>query len=231
MRRSIDLRQIISLIYVTSLTFNVGQFHYFYRDMFSLLKQKIEEHIQLTPEEFNWVTAQFQPKKLRKKQYLLQEGDVCRYAVFVEKGLLRSYTIDKKGNEHILQFALEGWWLSDLYSFFTLEPSIYTMDALEDCELLMLSRPNWDTLLEKMPKMERFFRILIQNNLIATQRRLMKTFSETAETKYQNLVETFPECFNRVPQHMIASYLGITRETLSRIRSNIARRQTGKSIL
>jgi len=199
--------------------------------MYELFLQECNKKVPLTPEEEGIIKTYLIPKKLRKKQYLLQEGDVCRYAVFVEKGLLRSYTIDKKGNEHILQFALEGWWMSDLYSFFTLEPSIYTMDALEDCELLMLSRPNWDTLLEKMPKMERFFRILIQNNLIATQRRLMKTFSETAETKYQNLVETFPECFNRVPQHMIASYLGITRETLSRIRSNIARKQTGKSIL
>ena len=194
--------------------------------MYELLRQKFDESIHLTDEEFEFCKTLFQPKKLRKKQYLLQEGDVCKYTIFVEKGILKSYTIDKKGNEHILQFAMEGWWIGDLYSFFTGLPSVYNIDALEECELLLITQPNWDILLERVPKLERFFRILIQNNLVATQKRLMGSFSETAEKKYQNLMNSFSDCFQRVPQHMIASYLGITRETLSRIRNNISKKKS-----
>jgi CRP-like cAMP-binding protein len=194
--------------------------------MFDLLYQKINEKITLTEEEFNLCKTLFSPKKLRKKQYILQEGDVCKYNIFVSKGLLRSYTIDDKGNEHILQFALEGWWTADLYSFFTEEPSLFTIEALEDSELLLITRPSWESLLQKLPVFERYFRILIQNNLIATQRRLMESLSETAERKYLKFIKTYPESVQRVPQHMIASYLGITRETLSRLRRDIA---SGKS--
>jgi len=194
--------------------------------MFDLLYQKINEKITLTEEEFNLCKTLFSPKKLRKKQYILQEGDVCKYNIFVTKGLLRSYTIDDKGNEHILQFALEGWWTADLYSFFTEEPSLFNIEALEDSELLLITRPSWESLLQQLPAFERYFRILIQNSLIATQRRLMDSLSETAERKYLKFMKTYPESVQRVPQHMIASYLGITRETLSRLRRDIA---SGKS--
>jgi CRP-like cAMP-binding protein len=194
--------------------------------MFELLYTKITEKISLSEEEFEVCKALFTPKKVRKKQFLLQEGDVSRYQIFVNKGLLRSYTIDEKGAEHILQFALEGWWTADLYSFFTEEPSLFNIEALEDSELLLINRPSWETLLEKLPVLERYFRILIQNNLIATQRRLMESLSETAEKKYLKFMKLYPESIQRVPQHMIASYLGITRETLSRLRRDIA---SGKS--
>lgn len=192
--------------------------------MFELLHKKITETISLSEEEFEFCKTLFLPKKVRKRRLLLEEGDVCKYTIFVEKGLLRSYTMDEKGAEHILQFALEGWWMGDLYSFFTGEPSSYYIEALEDCELLMITKPSWDLLLEKVPALERYFRILVQNNLITTQRRLMCSFSVTAGDKYQNLVESFPDILQRVPQHMIASYLGITRETLSRIRGQAVRR-------
>ena len=193
--------------------------------MFERLFTSISEKVSLADEEFEICKTLFQPKKLRKRQFLLQKGDVCKYTVFVEKGILRSYTTDEKGNEHILQFALEGWWMADLYSFFTNEASPYDMDALEDCELLMINQSSWNLLLDKVPALERYFRILIQNNLIATQRRLMGAMSETAEEKYTKLVESFPGCLQRIPQHMIASYLGITRETLSRTRSQMASRK------
>jgi CRP-like cAMP-binding protein len=192
--------------------------------MFELLHKKIAEKISITEEEFDYCKTLFLPKKLRKKHYLLQEGDVCKYTSFVENGLLRSYTIDEKGNEHILQFAEEGWWIADLYSFLTGEPSLFHMEALEDTELLLITRPSWELLLEKIPSFERYFRILIQNNLIATQRRLMGTLSETAEEKYIKFMKTYPDCMQRVPQHMIASYLGITPETLSRIRKQMVRK-------
>lgn len=193
--------------------------------MFELLHNKVTETISITEEEFNFCKTLFLPKKLRKKQYLLQEGDVCKYTAFVEKGILRTYSIDDKGNEHILQFSLEGWWVADLYSFLTGEDSIFNIEALEDCELLLITKPSWDALLDKVPAFERYFRILIQNNLIATQRRVMGALSETAEEKYTKLINNFPGCIQRVPQHMIASYLGVTPETLSRIRGNLASRK------
>jgi len=193
--------------------------------MYELFYKKITELITISETDFNFCKMLFLPKKLRKKQYLLQEGDVCKYNTFVSKGLLRSYTIDNKGTEHILQFAFEGWWIGDIYSFLTEKPSLFNIEALEECELLLISKPSMDLLLEKVPAFERYFRILIQNNLIATQKRLMGTLSETAEEKYINLMNNFPGCLQRVPQHMIASYLGITRETLSRIRSQMAARK------
>ena len=187
--------------------------------MFDYLHKKISETIDINEEEFNFAKTLFMPKKLRKRRFLMGEGDVCKYTIFVEKGLLRSYTVDDKGAEHILQFAMQGWWSGDLYSFLTGEISPYYIEALEDSELLLITKPSWDLLLEEVPAFERFFRILIQNNLIATQRRLMDSLSETAEEKYNKLLKDYPEIVQRVPQHMIASYIGITRETLSRIRS------------
>ena len=190
--------------------------------MFEFLHKKVDETINISEEEFEFAKTLFIPKKLRKKRFLLQDGDPCIYTTFVEKGLLRSFTIDEKGNEHILQFAMQGWWSADLYSFLTGEPSEYNIEALEDSELLLITKPSWDILLEEVPAFERYFRILIQNNLIVTQRRLMGTFSSTAEERYQKLLQDIPDVVQRVPQHMIASYIGITRETLSRIRKQIA---------
>jgi CRP-like cAMP-binding protein len=193
--------------------------------MFGLLAEKIRESITISEAEFNFCKGLFQPKKLRKKRFLLGEDDVCKYTAFVEKGLLRSFIIDEKGAEHILQFSLEGWWVADLSSFLTGEPSKYNIEALEDCELLLISKPSWDLLLDKIPAFERYFRILVENNLIVTQRRLIASFSDTAEEKYHKLLQNFPGILQRVPQHMIASYLGITRETLSRVRKQIAARK------
>ena len=193
--------------------------------MYELLYEKIRENISISEEEFNFCKTLFQPKKLRKKRFLLGEDDVCKYTAFVEKGLLRSFIIDEKGTEHILQFSLEGWWAADLSSFLTGEPSKYNIEALEDCELLFMTKPAWDLLLEKIPAFERYFRILIEKNLIVTQRRLIASFSDTAEEKYYKLIQNFPHILQRVPQHMIASYLGVTRETLSRVRGQIAARK------
>lgn len=190
--------------------------------MFEFLYKKVNETIDITDEEFEYAKTLFIPKKLRKKRFLLQDGDSCIYTTFIEKGLLRSFTIDDKGNEHILQFGIQGWWIADLYSFLTGETSEYNIEALEDSELLLITKSSWDLLLDEVPAFERYFRILIQNNLIATQRRLMGTMSTTAEERYTKLLQDFPDISQRVPQHMIASYIGVTRETLSRLRSQIA---------
>lgn len=192
--------------------------------MFELLFQKFSEKISLTEDEKKLCQGFFKPKKIRKRQYLLQEGDPCRYIAFVEKGMLRSYTMDEKGGEHIIQFAFEGWWIADQYSFLTGEPSVYNIDALEDSELLLISRQAEEEMLEKIPKFERYFRLLLQNSLIATQRRLEGSLSKSAEQRYNELTQSCPTIPQRVPQHMMASFLGITPETLSRIRKQIAKR-------
>ncbi|MBN8822068.1 MULTISPECIES: Crp/Fnr family transcriptional regulator [unclassified Spirosoma] len=187
--------------------------------MYDRLYQHISRLVSLTDDEFTLLKTLFIPKKLRRKHYLLQEGDVCKAIAFVEKGLLRAYTIDTKGTEHILQFAPEDWWISDMYSYLTGEPSDTQIDALEDSELLLLERINMDLMVESVPKMERFFRITLQNNYIATQRRIKSALSQSAEEKYADFIHRYPAIVQRVPQHMIASYLGITPAFLSRIRS------------
>lgn len=190
--------------------------------MFERLFQNLAEKVELTEDEKELTKTFFLPKKLRKRQYLLQEGDAAKYVAFVEKGILRSYTVDEKGSEHILQFAFEGWWIGDAYSMLTNEPSQYNIDALEDCELLLLSKTAEAQLLDRVPKMERYFRILMQNHLIALQRRITSSLSRSAEEKYNELIQSCPTIPQRIPQHMMASFLGITPETLSRIRRKAA---------
>lgn len=193
--------------------------------MFELLHKKINTIISLTEEEFNYCKTLFVPKKLRKRQYFLQEGDVCKYQAFVEKGILRSYTIDEKGNEHILQFGFEGWWTTDLSSYLNNEPSFLNIDGLEDAELLLITKSSWELAMQKIPALEHYFRIIIQNHLVATERRLLQSMAESAEEKYVRFTKTCPDDVQRVPQHMIASYLGISRETLSRIRKQMITRK------
>lgn len=193
--------------------------------MYEILIENISKKIVLNNDEQQLLKTFFIPKKLRKKQYLLQEGDASKYLAFVEKGILRSYTVDEKGVEHIAEFAFEGWWIGDQFSFLTGEPSKYNIDALEDCELLLVAKQAEDQMLERIPKMESYFRLLLQNHLIAIQRRLMSSLSNSAEEKYKQLVDACPTIPQRVPQHMLASFLGITPETLSRLRKQISLRK------
>ncbi len=188
--------------------------------MYTLLHKTFTEKLSLTTEEFAFCRSLFKPRKLRKRQYLLQAGDRCEYQAFVEKGILRSYTVDEKGAEHILQFASEGWWITDLSGYLTGEPSLFNIEALEEADLLLLTRPDWDGLMQTIPRFEHYFRILIQNHLISTQKRLMGSLAETAEEKYLRFATTYPDCVQRVSQQMIAAFLGVSRETLSRLRKN-----------
>lgn len=193
--------------------------------MHELFFKKLNEVISLTEEEEEIIRSYLLPKKLRKKQYILQEGDVSKYAVFVEKGLLRSYTVNEKGNEQIVQFALEGWWISDMYSFITGEPARYNIDALEDAELLLMTKKASEELMKRVPKFLEFNFIQMRNAFVAFERRLSNMVNLSTEERYTKLVERYPDIVQRVPQHMIASYLGLTPETLSRVRKQITSRK------
>ena len=193
--------------------------------MFEVLLESLHQKVTLTPDQEKLCKNFFKHKTLRKRQFLLQQDEQCHYLAFVESGVLRSYFSNEKGYEHILQFAFSGWWISDMNSLMTGQPSMLNIEALEDSELLLLTKDNYDQLLKEVPAMERYFRLLTLNAMIALQRRLIASMSQNAEEKYTNLLQTFPLIFQNVPQHMIASYLGITAETLSRIRKQIATRK------
>jgi CRP-like cAMP-binding protein len=172
----------------------------------------------LTKEEEAVITAAFQHKKLRKKQYFLQEGDVCRHTGFVVKGALRQFSVDDKGSEHIVNLFIENYWAADRESMIMLTPSRYNIDAWEDAELLLITRADMLDLMEKIPALVEMIRLMDERNAIATQRRVNSTISNTAEKRYEEFASNHPNFIQRFPQHVIASYLGITKETLSRIR-------------
>ncbi len=197
------------------------------RVMFDRLREHVTRLIPISDDEFPLCASLMIPRRLRKGAYLLQEGEVSKYLSFVTKGSLRSYTIDRKGEEHIMQFAPEGWWISDLYSFLTGKPGIYFIDALEESDLLMMDAASYEKLCTTVPKFERYFRLLLQNNYIATQRRVMRSISKSAEEQYSQLLQEYPTIVQRVAQRHLASYLGITPEGLSRIRHRIARSRKG----
>jgi CRP-like cAMP-binding protein len=186
--------------------------------MYQRILQNVSRFIQLTEEEQQFFTSLLQAKKLRKRQYLLQEGDICRNEYFVNSGCLRTYFTDDKGVEHVVQFAPEDWWVGDMYSFITQTPARYAIDALEDTEVLFFDKPTEEKLYQNVPKFERFFRLLLQNAFVAQQNRILSAMSDTAEERYKNFIEKYPHLEQRLPQHQIASYLGITPESLSRIR-------------
>ncbi len=191
--------------------------------MTDLLIHKINEKnsIPLSLGEVESVKKALKPKRLLKRQYLLQEGDVCKYMAFVDKGALRSFMVDDKGNEHILQFALEGWIIADLYSYLTGEPARLNIEALENSELLLIDLESQERLLKEIPKVLTYFYYLMQSAYVALQKRHIGKLSLSIEENYSNLIKSYPDIIQRVPQHMIASYLGITPETLSRVKKQM----------
>lgn len=193
------------------------------RVMFDRLRHHVSRLVPLNEEEIPPCTSLMIPKRIRKGAYLLQEGDVSKYLAFVTSGCLRSYTIDRKGEEHIVQFAFEGWWITDMYSFLSGHPGIYFIDALEQSDVLLLDSAAYERLCTTVPQFERYFRILLQNNYVATQRRVLASISLSAEERYTQMMRDYPAIAQQVAQRHIASYLGITPEALSRIRNRMAK--------
>jgi CRP-like cAMP-binding protein len=189
---------------------------------FELILQNVARHIHLDDTETDFFISLLQHKKLKRKDYLLKEGDICKTENFIVKGCLRTYTIDDKGFEHIVMFGIEDWWVGDLYSFLTHTPATYFIDALEDAEILQIEKENLEKLYEKVPKFERFFRLIIQNAFIAQQYRINQNLSFTAEQKYLDFIKRYPELEQRISQKHVSAYLGITPVFLSMLRRKLA---------
>jgi CRP-like cAMP-binding protein len=190
--------------------------------MFEPLYLYIEDYssLTLTDEDKKLIRETFKLKRVRKKQYYLQEGDVSKYIGFLIKGAMRMYSVDTKGHEHIVRFGLENWWMGDYESFNMLTPSKYNIDAVEDSELLIITYPQMQELIANVTPVAQMVKQLDRRANIATQNRIHAAISLTAEERYQHLQETYPAFNQRFPQNMIASYLGISPETLSRIRKH-----------
>ncbi|HEY0680132.1 MAG TPA: Crp/Fnr family transcriptional regulator [Chitinophagaceae bacterium] len=181
-------------------------------------------YISLLEDEKTYFLSLLKVKTLRKRQYLLQAGDVSRHECFINSGCFRVYFVNDKGQEHVVQFGVEDWWIGDMYSFFTQSPASYNIEAMEDSEVILLSREGHEQLLNKVPKFERMFRIMLQNAYVAHQRRIIENMSLPAHERYISFLQRYPQFEQRIPQHQIASYLGITPESLSRIRRQLTER-------
>lgn len=191
----------------------------------ALILENINKLISITEEEKTFFLSLLRYRKLRKRQFLLQAEDPCKYEYFVLSGCLRSYYIDDKGQDHVVQFAVEDWWIGDMRAFITQTPAWLNIDALEDTEVLLLGYEALEQLYQKVPAFERYFRIRIQNAFVSEQMRLGNSLSKTAEERYLDFVKRYPQFEQRISQVQIASYLGMTPEFLSTLRGKIARRK------
>ena len=172
----------------------------------------------LNKQEEDLVRKAFSAKRLKKRQYFLQQGDVCKHFCFIVSGAMRQYSIDEKGIEHVVQLGIENWWMGDRESIVVLTPSKYNIDAWENCELLTISHADTICLLDQIPSVRKMLQIMEERNSIANQTRLNSTISLAADSRYADFVREYPDFLQRFPLHTIASYLGITKETLSRVR-------------
>ena len=188
-----------------------------------LLISKVAKHISLSEQEIKFFTSLVKPKSLKKGEFLLREGDVCKHESFVIKGCLKSFSHDENGDEHILDFLIEEWWADDLYSFFTQTPSGSSIKAMEDSDVLQISRGDLETLYQANPKFERFFRLLFQNAYITQREQINLILSTPAEERYIHFLKKKPYADKRFPQKDIASYLGITPQFLSILRNKALR--------
>jgi CRP-like cAMP-binding protein len=172
----------------------------------------------LSKSELELINSAFTPKKLKRKQFLLQEGDICKTFAFIVKGAMRQYLVDEKGVEHIVHLGIETWWMGDRESWVMLKPSIYNIDAWEDTEMLLITRADTQKLVRQIPIFNELVLGMDERNNIAAQKRITSAISLTAQKRYTDFIANHPDFLQRFPQHIIASYLGITKDTLSRVR-------------
>lgn len=199
--------------------------HYLYRSsgapVLKPLLDYINRHVSLSEEEEFLIAARFRERKLLKGQFVVQNGDVCQYESFVLSGCLKTFYIDDRGEEHVVSFSIEDWWVADLGSFITQTPAELNVQCLEPTLLAQIHYNELQDLYLAIPKLERFFRLIIQQAFVAAQKRILSNFSLSATDRYLAFRARYPDIEQRVPQYLIASYLGITKEFLSKLRSQI----------
>lgn len=190
--------------------------------MNKLLRDNITKHVSLQEDELQQFYDLFELRSFKKKTLFLSEGQICGYEGFVLKGLFRVYHLDSTGIEQVLYFAPEDWWIADIDSFSNQRPSNLSIEALEDSEVLAISRKNKELAYERFPAIEKLFRIMTQKTHVALQRRMIDNLSKTADRRYQDFVNKYPHLYNRLSNKQIAAYLGISHEFLSKIRHKLA---------
>jgi CRP-like cAMP-binding protein len=184
---------------------------------FNILLDQVFKHVTLTEEEQSYLVSLLNVKKLKKKQYLYEEGDINKGPAFVTQGILRAYSLDKNGFEHVIQFAPPGWWIGDMNSFIKQRPGKLYIDAIEDSEILWLWKSDLEELYKRVPKFERFFRILAENAIASYQGRLISNLSLPAVERYAQFCTQYPALIECLPQKQVASYIGVTPEFLSKM--------------
>lgn len=190
----------------------------------SLLLENINKIVTLTPEEEQLILAQVEVKHYKAKSMLLKAEEVSRNTYFVQRGVVRSFTINDQIIEHVLHFACEGWWIGDMYSYIAEKPGNLFIEVLEDAEIICLSKETHQLLYQKIPKLERFFRILAENSLVAHQERLIDNLSLTAEERFEKFCSKYPTLIKRVPQKQIASFIGVTPEFFSKMKAKLLKK-------
>ncbi|MCF8273273.1 MAG: Crp/Fnr family transcriptional regulator [Flavobacteriaceae bacterium] len=185
------------------------------------LLKYMSHYITLTQEEENILVSKVLYKKYLKGQYIVQQGDVCKYSGFVVSGCTKTFYVDEEGQEHIVMFSVEDWWASDMGSFVTQTPADFNVQCIENTELIIFSHDTIEELYSEIPKLERFFRQIVEKGLAASQKRIVRSFSLSAKEQYVHFRNQYPKMEQRIPQYMIASYLGITKEFLSKIKSQL----------
>lgn len=192
--------------------------------MFDVLFNYFENKsgVSLNDGERRQIEQKFKPKKLRKRHFLLQEGEVCRFSGFIVSGAARMFSIDEKGREHVVRFGVEGWWMCDSESYTSGEVTTFFIEMLEDTELLLVTWEDMQELISTVPAVAKATKAMDKQSFISSQKRIHSAISLTAEERYEELIKTYPSFVLRFPQNMVASYLGISPETLSRIRKNAA---------
>ncbi|HWJ29639.1 MAG TPA: Crp/Fnr family transcriptional regulator [Flavisolibacter sp.] len=188
---------------------------------YSHILKNLSKHISLTDEEADYFTSFLTEKQVKRKEVLLQAGQICRSINYVHSGVLRAFHIDPQGNETSIMFAIPDWWVTDIYSFATQNPAVMHIDALRASEIFQLQKIDLEKLFIEIPKFEKFFRIIMQNSYIREQLRSIQNLSLTAEERYLNFIEKYPAFVQHIPQKQIASYIGITPEFLSTIRQKL----------
>lgn len=192
--------------------------------MFEQIDANVAKHIQLTSKEVDIFHSLLKIKKYKKKEFLLQGGDICHFTGFINKGCIKNYILDDKGHEFIMYFSIEDWWVGDISSFYEQKPGYLFIETIEDTELVSLDFHSNEKLLNEIPKFERFFRILIQRSMTTLQQRFFNTLAKPAEDRYLEFIKKYPQIVQRVPQQLIASYIGVTPEFLSKVRHKIAKK-------